>query len=63
LIDSTKLPVINFYGGVGLISGTSESDLLGFYRVRDSILTSETITDPFSVSSDFLDLSGTVGTK
>ena len=63
LIASTKLPVINFYGGVGLISGTSESDLLGTYRVTDGLITSETITDPFSVSSQVSDLRGTIGTK
>ncbi|MEM6516942.1 MAG: DUF6588 family protein [Bacteroidota bacterium] len=63
LIASTKLPVINFYGGVGLISGTSNSDLLGSYRVTDGLLTSETITDPFSVSSEISDLRGTAGIK
>ena len=63
LIASTRLPVINFYGGIGLISGTSESDLLGSFRVSDGLLTSETITDPFSVSSEVSALRGTVGTK
>lgn len=63
LIASTKLPVINFYGGVGFINGTSESDLLGTYRVTDGLLTSQTITDPFSVSSDVSDVRATIGTK
>lgn len=63
LLASTKLPVINFYGGIGFIQGTSESDLLGTYRVTDGILTSETIVDPFSVSSEVSDVRATLGTK
>jgi len=63
LLASTKLPVINFYGGVGFIQGTSESYLLGTYRVTDGLLTSETIVDPFSVSSDVSDIRATLGAK
>ena len=63
LIASTKLPVINFYGGLGFIQGTSESDLLGTYRVTDGALTTENITDPFSVSSKVSSVRGTLGTK
>jgi hypothetical protein len=63
LIASTKLPIINFYGGLGYITGKSESDLLGNYRVTDGILTTQTITDPFSVSSEVSALRGTIGTK
>lgn len=63
LIASTKLKVINFYGGLGYIKGTSDSDLLGTYRVTNGILTSEAIVDPFSVSSEVSSVRGTVGTK
>ncbi len=63
LIASTKLPVINFYGGVGYIKGKSESDLLGTYRVSNGILTSENIVNPFSVSSEVSGVRGTIGTK
>lgn len=63
LIASTKLKVINFYGGVGYINGKSESDLLGSYRVTDGILTSQTINDPFSVSSEVASFRGTIGTR
>ncbi|WP_426429584.1 DUF6588 family protein [Winogradskyella sp. HB-48] len=63
LAVSTKLPVFNLYGGLGYITGKSESDLLGNYRVTNGILTSQTITDPFSVSSDVSSLRGTVGFK
>ncbi|WP_299127986.1 DUF6588 family protein [uncultured Winogradskyella sp.] len=63
LITSTKLPVFNLYGGLGYITGNSETDLLGNYRIRSGALTSETITDPFSVSSEVSSLRGTVGAK
>ncbi|WP_111309893.1 DUF6588 family protein [Confluentibacter sediminis] len=63
LIASTKLPVINFYGGIGYIKGKSESDLLGTYRVSNGIITSDPIVDPFSVSSEVSGVRGTIGTK
>ncbi|MBO6881396.1 DUF6588 family protein [Winogradskyella sp.] len=63
LAVSTKLPVFNLYGGLGYITGKSDSDLLGNYRVTNGPLTSETITDPFSVSSEVSSVRGTVGAK
>ena len=63
LVASTKLPIINIYGGVGYIKGTSESDLLGNYRVTNGPLTTENIVDPFSVSSDVSAVRGTIGAK
>ncbi|NNE32727.1 MAG: hypothetical protein HKN40_10185 [Winogradskyella sp.] len=63
LVASTKLPVINFYGGLGYITGKSESDLLGEYRVTNGPIISETITDPFSVSSEVASVRGTIGAK
>lgn len=63
LIASTKLPVINFYGGLGYIKGKSDTDLLGTYRVTNGPLTSENIVDPFSVSSEVADVRGTLGTR
>lgn len=62
LVASTKLPVINFYGGIGYINGTSESDLLGNYTISSG-LASKTITDPFSISSEVSGVRGTIGTK
>ena len=61
MIASTKLKVINFYGGVGYIKGTSESDLLGTYRSTGIIPFQ--YTDPFSVSSEISSVRGTLGTK
>ncbi|MTE27838.1 DUF6588 family protein [Winogradskyella ouciana] len=63
LAVSTKLPVFNLYGGLGYITGKSDSDLLGNYRVTNGPLTSETITDPFSVSSEVSSVRGTLGAK
>jgi hypothetical protein len=63
LAVSTKLPIFNLYGGLGYVTGKSESDLLGSYRVTNGALTTETITDPFSVSSEVSSLRGTVGAK
>ncbi|HLT52675.1 MAG TPA: DUF6588 family protein [Flavobacteriaceae bacterium] len=61
LIVGTKLKIINFYGGLGYITGTSKTDLLGTYRVSDGVLFSEEITDPFSVEQDISGMRGTVG--
>ncbi|MBJ6366938.1 DUF6588 family protein [Snuella sedimenti] len=63
LIASTKMPVINFYGGLGYLKGKSESDLLGTYRVSNGVLTTSDIVDPFSVSSEISGVRGTIGTK
>lgn len=62
-IVSTKMPVINFYGGLGYIKGTSDSNLLGNYTVTNGVISSQTITDPFSVSSEISAVRGTLGTK
>ncbi len=63
LIGSTKLPVINFYGGIGYISGEAQTDMLGTYRVSNGIVTSEEIVDPFSVTSKVSGVRATLGTK
>lgn len=61
---STKLPVINFYGGIGYISGTSDFDVLGTYRVKAGIPLLETTSefrDPFSVKNKVSGVRGTIG--
>jgi len=63
LIASTKLPIINFYGGLGYIKGISESNLLGNYTVSNGPLFSQTVTDPFSITSEVTAVRGTIGTK
>ncbi len=48
-VVSTKLPIINFYGSLGYLTGKSETDILGTYIVTEGPF--QTIyEDPFSVS-------------
>jgi len=61
LIVGTKLKIINFYGGLGYITGKSQTDLLGTYRVTDGLLFSEEIKDPFSIEHDISGLRATIG--
>ncbi|WP_242135464.1 DUF6588 family protein [Aestuariivivens marinum] len=63
LVASTKLPVINFYGGLGYIKGESKSDILGTYTVTGGPFIANTYTDPFSVSSEVSSVRGTIGAK
>lgn len=62
-VVSTKLPIINFYGGVGFVSGKSVTDVLGTYRVTEGPFASETYIDPFSITEKVSGITGTVGTK
>ena len=61
-VVSTKLPIINFYGGLGYLTGKSDTDFLGTYVV-DSGVVQETFVDPFSVSTDASGVVGTIGMK
>ncbi len=62
-VVSTKLPIINFYGGLGYVTGKSVTDILGTYRVTEGPFTSETYTDPFSITKKVSGVTGTIGTK
>jgi len=61
LIVGTKLKIINFYGGLGYITGKSNTDLLGTYRVSNGVIFSEEIVDPFSIKQDISGVKATVG--
>ncbi|SFS95477.1 hypothetical protein SAMN04487906_2318 [Zhouia amylolytica] len=63
LIASTKLPVINFYGSVGYLTGKSNTDILGTYVVEQGPLQSETVVDPFSIAKSASGVKATLGTK
>ena len=53
LIEGTNLKIINFYGSIGYLKGTTTTDLLGTYKERlTGILFTEEIVDPFSIKSD-----------
>lgn len=61
---STKMPIVNFYGGIGYVSGNSEFDVLGKYKVVAGIPINENsdeFVDPFSVKSEVSDIRGTIG--
>ena len=63
---STKLPVFNVYGGLGYVTGKSDFDVLGTYRVRGGIPLFETtseFTDPFSVQNKISGIRATLGAK
>ncbi len=62
-IVSTKLPVLNFYGGLGYYFGSSDADLLGTYQIQNGPLASETVTDPISVKSRTNGIKATIGAK
>lgn len=61
---STKFKVFNVYGGIGYVSGKSEFDILGTYRVKSGVPffeTTDTFVDPFSVVTKVSGLRGTIG--
>ena len=63
---STKLPVFNVYGGLGYVTGKSDFDVLGTYRVRGGIPLFETtseFTNPFSVENKISGVRATIGVK
>ena len=62
-IGSTKFPIFNVYGGVGFVTGNSETDLLGTYSVTSGVLAGDTIVDPFSIENDVSGVRATLGLK
>ena len=61
-VVSTKIPVINFYGGIGYITGKSDTDILGTYRVQSGPFQT-TYTDPFSISNSVNGVTANLGFK
>lgn len=61
-VVSTKLPIINFYGGLGYITGNSSTDILGTFNVQSGPF-QETYEDPFSVEKSASGVMANVGTK
>jgi hypothetical protein len=63
---STKLKVINFYGGLGYVTGTSDFDVVGTYTVRAGTPLFEsqsTFEDPFSVRNKVSGIKANIGTQ
>ncbi|NER10609.1 hypothetical protein SAMN06265375_102415 [Muriicola jejuensis] len=61
-VVSTKLPIINFYGSLGYLSGKSETAILGTYDVQSGPF-QQTFTDPFTLEKDASGVTANVGTK
>ncbi len=62
VVSTRKIPVINFYGGIGYITGKSDIDLLGQYVVTSGPFQT-TYTDPFTISNDTSGIVANLGTK
>ncbi len=62
VVSTRKIPVINFYGGLGYITGKSDIDLLGEYVVTSGPFQT-TYNDPFTVSQDASGVVANIGTK
>jgi len=62
VVSTKNIPVINFYGALGYITGTSDIDVLGTYRVTSGPF-QQTYTDPFSLSNNVNGVVATLGTK
>jgi hypothetical protein len=61
-VVSTKLPIINFYGGLGYTTGSAETSLLGTYEVVQGPI-QQTYTDPFTLDNRYSGFTGTAGFK
>lgn len=62
-IVSTKLPVLNFYGGLGYYFGSSDADVLGTYEIQDGPFSSEIVTDPIRVRNKTNGVKATLGAR
>lgn len=63
VVSTRKIPVINFYGGLGYIVGKSETDLLGTYEVATVSGIPIVYNDPFSITNDVSGVTANIGTK
>ncbi len=60
---STKLPVLNFYGGLGYYFGATKADLLGSFEVQNGPLAPDLVIDPISVKTKTNGVKATFGTS
>ena len=62
-IASTKLPVINFYAGLGYVSGNAKTYLEGSYTIDEGPLEGQTLVNPYSVNTEVGGVNATLGFK
>ncbi|SDG70692.1 DUF6588 family protein [Psychroflexus sediminis] len=65
LVASTKLPVINFYGSIGTVSGSADTRLKGEYVINTGVseVAGTSIVDPLRTTSSVDGFRATLGTK
>ena len=65
LLVSTKLPVINFYGSIGAVSGSADTRLRGEYTIESGVAEVQglTVVDPIRFDTSVSGLRATLGTK
>lgn len=61
-VASTKLPVINFYAGIGYMTGKSKTDVLGTYIVQSGPF-QQTYEDPFTLNHQAKGVRANLGAK
>ncbi|SHJ05458.1 hypothetical protein SAMN04488096_107159 [Mesonia phycicola] len=62
-IVSTKLPVINFYAGLGYVTGDATSTLDGTYVIDEGPIQGEVLINPYTVTNNVSGLNATLGFK
>lgn len=65
VLVSTKLPIVNFYGSLGTVSGSSDTRLKGEYIIDSGVSQVEgrTLIDPLNFDSSVSGFRATVGAK
>jgi len=65
MLVSTKLPIINFYGSLGAVSGSSDTRLRGEYNIEAGVdeVQGQTVVDPLRLDSSVNGFRATIGTK
>jgi hypothetical protein len=65
VLVSTKMPVINFYGSIGAVSGTADTRLKGEYQINTGVsqVQGTTVVDPIQLETSVNGMRATLGTK
>lgn len=61
LIASTKISLLQLYGGFGYVEGTSRTALEGTYTINEGVLAGQTLEDPYSLETNISGMRGTFG--
>ena len=61
MVVGTKLKIINFYGALGYVSGSTKTKLLGTYKIVDGSVSSDEIVNPISIKNKISGMRTTLG--